>query len=87
MQKFIRTFSRTDLYFSCMFGKTPYTPVSEYNENAVTSSLQADASIFHVAVGKAAASRSTLTIEQVTALSGSDTRQGRGRPPPVQKMG
>ncbi|KAL0270475.1 UNVERIFIED_CONTAM: hypothetical protein PYX00_007876 [Menopon gallinae] len=47
----------------------------------------ADASIFHMAVGKAATSRSTLTIEQVTALSGSDTRQGRGRPPPVQKMG
>ncbi|XP_049834730.1 protein unc-80 homolog isoform X4 [Schistocerca gregaria] len=47
----------------------------------------AEASIFHVAMGRnATASRATLTIEQVTAISGSDTKQLRAKPP-MQKMG
>jgi hypothetical protein len=32
-------------------------------------------------------SKSTLTIEQVTAISGSDTKQLRAKPAVIQKMG
>nr|CAD7444735.1 unnamed protein product [Timema bartmani] len=47
----------------------------------------AETSVFHVAMGRnATATKSTLTIEQVTAISGSDTKQMRAKPP-IQKMG
>ncbi|GLG97294.1 Protein unc-80 homolog [Gryllus bimaculatus] len=47
----------------------------------------AETSIFHVHMGKNASSKSTLTIEQVTAISGSDMKQLKAFRPPIQKMG
>ncbi|KAK6643812.1 hypothetical protein RUM43_000075 [Polyplax serrata] len=45
----------------------------------------ADPTLFHVSMGRNL-NRSTLTIEQVTALSGSDVRQTKSKPL-IQKMG
>ncbi|PNF24871.1 hypothetical protein B7P43_G12038, partial [Cryptotermes secundus] len=53
-----------------------------------SSIYMADTSIFHVAMGRNdTLTKSTLTIEQVTAISGSDTKQLRTKPAPIQKMG
>ncbi|XP_043466068.1 protein unc-80 homolog isoform X3 [Leptopilina heterotoma] len=41
----------------------------------VSTIFAGDASIFHVAMGRTTSSRSTVTIEQVTAISGLDTCQ------------
>ncbi|KAJ9574018.1 hypothetical protein L9F63_008615, partial [Diploptera punctata] len=52
-----------------------------------SSIYTAETSIFHVAMGRNATStKPTLTIEQVTAISGSDTKQLRMKPM-IQKMG
>ncbi|XP_069694360.1 protein unc-80 homolog isoform X2 [Periplaneta americana] len=52
-----------------------------------SSIYTAETSIFHVAMGRNATTKSTLTIEQVTAISGSDTKQLRTKPIVMQKMG
>ncbi|KAF4517235.1 hypothetical protein B566_EDAN005289, partial [Ephemera danica] len=51
-----------------------------------SSIYSADASIFQVPVGRNSSSspRGVLNIEQVTAISGSDTRQYRPRPPQLR---
>ncbi|XP_066993860.2 protein unc-80 homolog [Anabrus simplex] len=64
--------------------RLPSLPESDSVKESIYT---AETSIFHVAMGKnATSSKSTLTIEQVTAISGSDTKQFRSRPP-IQKMG
>ncbi|XP_021940294.1 protein unc-80 homolog isoform X4 [Zootermopsis nevadensis] len=53
-----------------------------------SSIYTAETSVFHVAMGRNDIStKSTLTIEQVTAISGSDMKQLRTKPAPIQKMG